>query len=80
MEEHTESGWDESVPSQTGAWPSGGAGGSEGRYGAASCRRKERTPERCRTESRREACGTDESGPTSIVARRVAEIGVVVAG
>lgn len=60
MVEHSGSGWDEAVPPATGAWPSGGTGGSEGRHGAPSCRSKERTPERCRTESHQEACGTEE--------------------
>lgn len=60
MEEHTREGWEDSVPPESGRWPSGGSGGQTGRIGSARCQERERTPERCRTESRREACGTEE--------------------
>lgn len=60
MTERTESGWDESVPPASGSWPSGGSGGTEGRYGGPSCHSQERQPQRCRMESSSEACGTEQ--------------------
>jgi hypothetical protein len=59
MGRSAQSGWDEQVPSSSGAMPSGGIGGHEGQVDLV-CSRKEREPERCREVSRQEACGTDE--------------------
>lgn len=60
MEEKRESGWKDRVPSTRGALPVAGSGGTEG-VAQESCRRKEKTPERCREVSRKEQCGTERA-------------------
>ncbi len=54
------SGWDEQVPRGRGAYPSGGSGGAEGLDGSANCHSKQRVAEKCRSVSKKVACGTDE--------------------
>jgi hypothetical protein len=58
MSSRSGSGWDDNMPSGHGSMPSSGSGGSEG-VKNKSCRRKERTPEKCRNVNKKVACGTE---------------------
>ncbi len=60
LEERSAEGWDDQVPMARGSLPVNGEGGAEGLVGAPSCSSREREPERCHTETHREACGSHE--------------------